>query len=1073
MIEQLFQVSTSDAARLAGLDPLVLPSLDMSPKAQLRGLVETFAGTRSLGTLLDAAVQAGKVREALLLGAAATERGLIGTSALEPVEALWRARREDVERTLTAARGTAQSLSRAAPEYQSWARDLQAQIETVELPASMPRMRAEMARFLDQTERLPALRKELEDLGLFAREELDAKQAKVVEAAERAFARLCREISASAFDPQAPAARALWALPSLVLGQRMETLIQLGTASVGLETVELSSPQADARLASREDVSLRSFVAMPGRSDVKLSGASQSLVDRLAGVGRPLASESDLAALEARQAQLQHHHELAALWLSAASATPDDRLRSVALGRGLYWAGRQHLDTHQYRVAAELLKDSFAILSGLTGPSADDALELAGVALIAARLWPKRLSVRPDGQRVAEWLDAPRTMFEWLSEARCLDTLGALWADLESDSSARQLLEISQVHSPNFTLVEMACAGAIATARRLSTDPDRAVARAKLLLRERNPRVDRALEEAALALGGPGSGRSIPAQRSSLQAQAEILRSEAGHFSGAEAPLAEELLGAIATRLDELASSTGEAQEPRLSIVAHLRNLFPEERCDDIHVSLTVRNGEDGKPLGNAAVQLAVLEEAAELGVRLDGKALQAEQALDSLDAGVSRHVAFTLSLPHNAASKVSGIRLRARILSGAKPLHQETFSVVVRPGSRERLKSPFTTGTAVTGENFVGREREMKQLVDALVGDAERVPVVVGVRRIGKTSVLEKLVGEEEILRRWIPVRFDLQDRPASDTAEKFLLYVADRIHESLPQASRAKCHFRREEFREDPYEAFEKFSESIPLVNGRRVLAVFDEFDRIIHLAAASVQAAEAGGPTLGPGKTFQPQVFGAIRKVLMRPVNLRMVFAGLPAIMRATYKDRLFGLFDSVEIDKFTEEEADRVLDAGANAFTLTRASRERLYSATGLQPYLLQLCCHRLFTAMRHSGRDVATLEDVEEVLEYILENESYFTDYVSLVDSERKPLLRALAEAQRDAERLGLEFAPVASVGQAYARLGGRTTPDEIRMQLKAWSEEERPLVRQAMNNLNRFRLEIGLLGEHLLREGVL
>jgi hypothetical protein len=143
---------------------------------------------------------------------------------------------------------------------------------------------------------------------------------------------------------------------------------------------------------------------------------------------------------------------------------------------------------------------------------------------------------------------------------------------------------------------------------------------------------------------------------------------------------------------------------------------------------------------------------------------------------------------------------------------------------------------------------------------------------------------------------------------------------------------------------------------------------------------------------------------------------------------------------------------------------------------LQPYLLQVLCNEIFARMKSEGRDIATLPDVDSVIrERILPAEAYFSDYMSLVTSDGRPVLRALAGAVR-----GLRTRRYASLLEVTEKLRADGHPlGEAATQalldsftvLGGEGATERPLVVRNPSNTRQYRLVIGLVGEFLLRSG--
>ena len=78
------------------------------------------------------------------------------------------------------------------------------------------------------------------------------------------------------------------------------------------------------------------------------------------------------------------------------------------------------------------------------------------------------------------------------------------------------------------------------------------------------------------------------------------------------------------------------------------------------------------------------------------------------------------------------------------------------------KMKNPYTFGVPVRGENFFGRKEELQVILDTL----ENVPrgqkqdlAILGPRRIGKSSLLYRLVDLLTPHREFVPVYVDLQN--------------------------------------------------------------------------------------------------------------------------------------------------------------------------------------------------------------------------------------------------------------------------------------------------------------------------
>jgi hypothetical protein len=242
-------------------------------------------------------------------------------------------------------------------------------------------------------------------------------------------------------------------------------------------------------------------------------------------------------------------------------------------------------------------------------------------------------------------------------------------------------------------------------------------------------------------------------------------------------------------------------------------------------------------------------------------------------------------------------------------------------------------------------------------------------------------------------------------------------------------------------------------------------DEFDKLLAIVESGKKRGAASDKPLRPDEVLQPEVFGALRAMIMRGRSIRVLIAGLPRLLqRLGYEERFFGLFEPVRVAGFTSDEAKTVIAFAQATMRLTEPAETRVIRASGGQPYLLQLICNSLFIHMIDEGRDVVTERDIVDVIErYILPNETYFADFVSLLDHRNLEIVKTVARLQR--ETPSRRFVTLAEIENALAPTGIRTL--DLRTLVSELTSEDRPLLEQSKNG--HLRLTIGLIVDHLER----
>ena len=1082
-VDLLHFIPGSHAAILAGVDPLLLdPEESSKAETQLRGFLEHLAGRRSFESLITRALEEGPREEALRLAARAAGAGAQLPAALGTrLDELYGRLREEHQQRLTATLEQLNKLNSEAPQAAAMAEEQRVALHRLFVPETRPTSAEAYEEVRAALRELSRVQAEVKELSVLAHEEASERRAALFHAARNA-AKRSLDLLERASSMEGLEADLLRLLPNLVLGRRSDLLEAIAAKERPLEDASLQAELS--AFAAVAAPSTRSFtrVAPPppppttGKAAVQLSVISDLVFRPIRASIKGLSGPEELRRLAGRSHRVRTDKESSLLWLSLAKATEDTALRQAALGYGLFYEGRSLLAQSQYRFATEVLRDSLQCLFDASRYVEDDAQEQAAFALVATRAWPRRLASRSSRDaelQVLTWLDQPQQMFTWLRDTGHALLIANLAADIPRVDVAEAFLGLTRSYLGSEQELLRAYVDAILKPQRLLAEPELTMEKLSRLLAPAEPtaRLQGVLDEVARLLEAIGKRPPSPSLRAGILKQVEVLREELDQLKRHPSVPVEEVLELLPSLLLSRVE-TGEIRNtPHLTFQPLVQCLRPAERSEEVLLPVMVRNI-GAMASDDLSLQLSVVEDGKEeSGIVFYEGGRQAEHPVGGLDPDTSQQVNFIINMPEDLAERRTECRFRAVLVSQRETLLDETFSVALRPDDYGRRKSPYTTGEVVTGEHFIGRDRELKQIRDALVGGTqERTPLVVGIRRIGKTSILKQTLLDPEVLRHYYPVYVDVEDRPASETTSTFLIYLCEKILEGIPAASRTEVVFHRKDFDVEPYNAFERFTQSLSALKmKKRLLLVIDEFDWLFKLAAKTQERQEYQDAPLKPNEAFQPEVFGAIRKALLHCRMLRMLFAGLPVLLqRSSYEARLFGLLDPVRVDRFTEQEAQEVLNAAKNSFNVPPVSRELLFRSTGLQPYMLQVVCHYLFARMIDSGRDVVTPLDISEVIETeILANESYFTDYVALIGKDVQ-LLHALALAVRELSPTR-EFVSAKDVQQQLALLGEDMTVEEVETQLVSLCQSDRPLVRSAPNNSKRFRLVIGMVGDWLIR----
>ena len=926
-------------------------------------------------------------------------------------------------------------------------------------------------------ETLWQLSSDAEELSAMVRGAQTAARDRLADRARAAWARLLSALLEQGGANAPTVERMLRAMPALVLQRKVSLLEQLADETLPLDSPELALtaylPLTPLRQPS-PTVTV-SGSAPPGQhrsssSDLpKLSAFSQSLCAATAPSTEGLPSR--FAFLERRD-QLSRHSDVLMRgreWLLLVEPTEQVSLRMAALGEGLTEYAEDALATRKLYACRHYLRDALAALARAEG-LADDTAARAFLTLVAVLVDLARDASSDPDEDVIVRRDDPERLFDDLSRRGLMFMLAREWAELADDMAADRYFELLCDYSPDRAETYRQCAKALLVPNVLRQG-DRFAKRLLLLIEPAEPADDlrRSLHRLGEELRAAGANMPPHVRREIARLVTEIRTGLESLESHSVAPLG--LIQEELPRLLEDPSAKQLGGESRITVYPLLGAFYPDDRAVDLELPVFVHNHAESALASDVSLLLGEPEGAPDVAPTID----KATAHIHELFPDDRREVRFWLRVPRDAAAHVA--EWAFPIVVKTRDREQRSIHrIQLKAGTRRHLGSPYSTGRAVTGEGFIGRRRELDRVLDAVAGSGPARPVLLhGIRRIGKSSLLMATAEQAEVKHRYYPIYWSAEDRPTGDTSCAFLTNLTEKLRDALPDRLGTRLAFRREDFRDDPFAAFERFAVSLARANfDKRVLLLFDEVDKVFSIIA-DAQARASKGVSLKPQDALLPEVFGALRKCIMEHHCLNIVFAGLPISMRRLgYNDRLFGLLEPVAVGPFHEKEAEDVLEAGHQMFQVAPEAKRRLYDLCGLQPYLLQVVCQGLFIRMQDQGRDVVTVNDLDSVIhDLVLPNESYFADYLSLVTPESRRILWALAAVQRDLRTR--RYASLREVVEKLSSRGTTISEEESQAALEALVARDgtegavdRPLVTRSPSNARNYRLAIGLIGEHLL-----
>jgi hypothetical protein len=254
--------------------------------------------------------------------------------------------------------------------------------------------------------------------------------------------------------------------------------------------------------------------------------------------------------------------------------------------------------------------------------------------------------------------------------------------------------------------------------------------------------------------------------------------------------------------------------------------------------------------------------------------------------------------------------------------------------------RNPFIIDSPVLSEQFIGREREVKAILDRLANPVHASTAVSGEARIGKTSLLH-YISSSEVAKTWglLPEKctFIFMDSQtiAPFSSMEFWHYVL----KSLAARKAHDPNYIEDLLQGDDVGGFE-LGELFDRIarDGKLVVFLLDEFEHIVE--------------HVNPD---DPQFLKLLRALINRPAcGLALVLASRKPLEDLCQNVRFVGSpfytsFTSLSLQPFSEGEASKLIDVytQGTGVTFSDKDREFAYEISKGHPYWLQKTCFKLF------------------------------------------------------------------------------------------------------------------------------
>jgi AAA+ ATPase superfamily predicted ATPase len=368
-----------------------------------------------------------------------------------------------------------------------------------------------------------------------------------------------------------------------------------------------------------------------------------------------------------------------------------------------------------------------------------------------------------------------------------------------------------------------------------------------------------------------------------------------------------------------------------------------------------------------------------------------------------------------------------------------------------------------MSSRQIFGRDREISEIARRLMGKTQdNVVLVLGERRIGKTTVLNALRNSSEIRRGYLVTYTDMESAgDFADTSVFYTSFLIEPIRKCLIKAGLTPESLDHEFLSLSPHKTFENFMMKVDeqlKKGGRRLLVILDELEKVFEEVERRAELSGTGLPE---------EVVAALRAVILNTSQVSFVLAGITDVVRrhlGTTKARLFNLALEVELTTLPRPAAAELIsEMVKQVYTVTPRAEGKIIDETNCHPYLVQKVCHELYEYMVNSDEVVATEADVERVLDTkILPSEQPFAFFVETI---RRPDDMALIDALAFVQS-GTRYVSIGDLRTQLLRTGVDCDETRLKARLDDLRNQAPSLLERAPNNAQRYRIAVRLFASH-------
>lgn len=312
------------------------------------------------------------------------------------------------------------------------------------------------------------------------------------------------------------------------------------------------------------------------------------------------------------------------------------------------------------------------------------------------------------------------------------------------------------------------------------------------------------------------------------------------------------------------------------------------------------------------------------------------------------------------------------------------------------QIRNPYIAGDALKAQDalFVGRRDIVRQLSESLSYHNNRPTFLLnGERRMGKSSTLRQL--PHLLGASYIPIFYDLQYRKPAGI-DLFLNSIAQEVYQALSlrgidveplKAKHLEDALQRNEaaiYR--PFDAWLDTLESVLKEEGRTILLLFDEFEKLEEVR----------------GKYLDLNLLlDWFRGTIQNRTHVALLFSGVQTIteLGAHWASRFVNV-KMLKLSFLRPAEARDLIIRPVPQSVFSPEVIEEILRVTQCHPFLVQAVCAALIHELNSESKKHAVTADVATAVTQVLESwDGYFLDQWERTDANQRSCLTLLLDGE--------------------------------------------------------------------------